>query len=69
MITSKNIKFVAYLRLKGFHATKVQKLDRGKALYHFDIPPDTWLDLQKDFDRSQELKYAQCLDAVLDLAF
>lgn len=69
MMSSKNIKFVAYLRLKGYHATKVQKQERGKALYFFEIPSEKWQELQQDFDKSLELKYAQCLDAVMDLAF
>lgn len=69
MMSSKNIKFVAYLRYKGFFPAKVQKQDRGKAAYHFEIPSEKWLEMQQEFDKSEQLKYAQCLDAVMDLAF
>jgi len=69
MMSSKNIKFVAYLRFKGIHATKILKQERGKAAYQFEIPPEKWTELQQEFDKSPELKYAQCLDAVMDLAF
>lgn len=69
MVTTKNIKLVAWLRYQEIHPDKVEKISRGKARYYFEIPEDEWCELQKEFDRSQFLKYAQCLDAVVDLAY
>jgi len=69
MLMSKNIKFVAYLRLHGIHPDKIVKQSRGKAVYGFEMSPDKWQELQQEFDKSEHLKYAQCLDAIMDLAF
>ena len=69
MVFTKNIKLVACLRFKGTHPEKVEKLSRGKARYHFKIEQEQWMELQKEFDRSDFLRYAQCLDAVVDLAY
>ena len=66
---TKNIKFVAYLRLKGTHADRVEKISRGKAKYHFNMDLPTWEKHKQDFDRSEYLLYAQSLDAVIDLAY
>jgi hypothetical protein len=66
---TKNIKFVAYLRFKGIFSTKVIKLSRGKAEYCFSMNELEWLKHKQDFDRSDFLTYAQCLDAVVDLAY
>jgi len=65
---TKNIKFVAYLRFKGYEISKVERIARGKARYHFELTENEWLHLKLQFDKSQECKYAQCLDAVVDLA-
>ena len=64
-----NVKFVAYLRLKGIHPEKVQKISRGKARYHFEMNEEKWAELKTEFDRSDYLKYAQNMDAVIDLAY
>lgn len=66
---TKNIKFVAYLRYRGLFPTGVNKLARGKAIYRFDISEKEWQELKQEFDRSDLIKYAQCLDAVIDLAY
>lgn len=67
---TKNIKFVAYLRLKGIYADEVEKFARGKAKYIFKTITETsWNELKQEFDRSDFLKYAQCLDSVMDLAY
>ena len=69
---TRNIKFAAYLRMKGFHPDEVQKLSRGKAVYGYSrssVTPDAWDKLKADFDKSEFITYAQCLDAILDLAF
>lgn len=69
MVSTKNIKLVAWLRYTGTHPEKVEKISRGKARYHYEIQEDEWQQLQKEFDRSEFLKFAQCLDAVIDLAY
>lgn len=66
---TKNIKFVAFLRYKGLYPAGVNKLARGKASYKFDLSEKEWQDLKQDFDRSEFIKYAQCLDAIIDLAY
>lgn len=65
---TKNIKFVAYLRLNEIHPDKIEKIGRGKARYFFALSDDKWSEYKLKFDKSVELKYAQCLDAVVDLA-
>jgi hypothetical protein len=67
---TKNVKFVAFLRLQDIYPSKVEKFARGKAKYIFaDLTPDKWNQLKLDFDRSDYLKYAQALDSVVDLAY
>jgi len=65
---TKNIKFVAYLRFKNIQISKIERIARGKARYWFDLSEEEWLKLKLQFDNSPEFKYAQCLDAVVDLA-
>lgn len=69
LVSSKNVKLVAFLRLKGILPLEVVKLTRGKAEYRFDIVEAELDQLKLDFDKSDFLKYAQCLDAVIDLAY
>lgn len=64
-----NIKLVAYLRLLGKHPDNVEILSRGKAKYSFNMDLTEWSKLKQDFDRSEFIKYAQCYDAVVDLAY
>ena len=66
---TKNIKFVAYLKLKSIHPESVVKISRGKAEYHFEIDAKDWEQLKLDFDKSDYLRYAQCLDSIVDLAY
>lgn len=66
---TKNIKLVAYLRLKGIFPDQVVKISRGKAKYVFNMAADKWDSLHKEFDRSEFIRYAQCIDAVTDLAY
>jgi len=66
---SKNIKFIAYLRMQKIHPNKVVKFSRGKAKYCFEMTDDDWLTHKQDFNKSDFITYAQCLDAVTDLAF
>lgn len=66
---TKNVKFVAFLRYKLLYPKDVQKLSRGKANYKFDLSEKEWQDLKQEYDRSEFIKYAQCLDAVIDLAY
>lgn len=69
MNETKNIKFVAFLRFKGIHPDEVKKIARGKASYCFNLDPKSWSDLKQEFDRSDFIKYGQCIDAVIDLAY
>jgi len=67
---TKNVKFVAYLRLRGVHSDKVEKYSRGKAKYIFhQLTEEKWDQFKQEFDRSEFITYAQCLDSVIDLAF
>lgn len=69
MNETKNIKFVAFLRFKGLHPDEVKKIARGKASYCFNLDPKKWSELKQEFDRSDFIKYGQCIDAVIDLAY
>ena len=69
MLETKNVKFVAYLRFIGIHCDNVDKFARGKAKYGFKMTPEKWEELKQDYDRSDYIKYAQCIDAVVDLAY
>ena len=71
MQSSRNIKFVAYLRLQAIHPDKVEPIGRskGKAMYSFKMNDEDWRTYKTEFDRSEFLLYAQCLDAVSDLAY
>lgn len=67
---TKNVKFVAYLRMRGIHADKVEKYSRGKAKYVYEKMSEAqWATYKQDFDRSEFLTYAQNLDAVIDMAY
>lgn len=66
---TKNIKFVAFLRYKGLFPIHVEKLHRGKAQYRYDMSEKEWMELKQAYDKSEFIKYAQCLDAVVDLAY
>lgn len=69
MQETKNIKLVAYLRLKGTHPDKIEKLSRGKAKYCFQMDLEQWDKLKQEFDKSEFITYAQCMDAIVDLAY
>jgi hypothetical protein len=67
-----NIKFAAFLRMKHHHPDVVNKLARGKASYGYSsskIPESVWADLKSEFDKSEFITYAHCLDAIRDLAY
>mgnify|MGYP007009265913 CR=1 FL=1 len=70
VMETKNVKFVAFLRMQGIHSDKVEKYARGKAKYCFTtMSEETWEQHKKEFDRSPFLTYAQNLDSVIDLAY
>ncbi len=69
MQETKNIKLVAYLRLKGKFPDKVDIIARGKAKYSFQMTDQAWAEVKQEFDRSEFIKYAACMDAVQDLAY
>lgn len=70
VMETKNVKFVAFLRMKGIHSDKVEKYSRGKAKYCFTAMTEAmWEQLKQEFDRSPFLTYAQNLDSVIDLAY
>lgn len=67
MQETKNIKFAAWLRYKEHHPDKVEKISHRKAKYLYPLTDPEWEGLKQEFDRSEFLKYAQCMDAVIDL--
>ena len=69
MQETKNIKLVAYLRLMGIFPDKVDIISRGKAKYIFMMDDEKWRALKQEFDQSDFIRYAQCMDAVVDLAY
>lgn len=69
MQETKNIKLVAYLRFKGIHADKIDIIARGKAKYSFKMTDEEWKAIKQEFDRSDFIRYAACMDAVVDLAY
>ena len=69
MQETKNIKFVAWLMLNDVHPDKVEKISRGKAKYVYDMTDAVWALQKRDFSRSDFIKYGQCIDATVDLAY
>ena len=69
-LSTKNIKFVAFLRMKNIFHDGLDKIAKGRAKYIYQkVDVNTWNKLKLEFDRSDFLKYAQHLDAVVDLAY
>jgi len=66
---TKNIKFCAFLRLKSIHPQRVEKFERGKALYIYTLGVEDWDKLKIDFNKSYFIEYANSLDAIKDLAY
>lgn len=66
---TKNIKFCAYLRLRTIHPTSVDKFQRGKAIYIYQMTEMDWQNLKLEFDQSKFIEYANCMDAIKDLAY
>jgi len=66
---TKNIKFCAFLRLKKIHPIKIEKLERGRAVYLYRMDPLDWDNLKLEFDKSPFIEYANSLDAIKDLAY
>lgn len=69
MITTRNIKFCAYLKLQGINPVEVKKISRGKAEYVFQVDEKDWEKYQVAFNNSQFLDYANALEAIKDLAY
>lgn len=69
-IKTRNIKFCAYLRMFKTHPTKIVKIGKGRAEYHYEnISAEDWEKLKQDFDKSDFIEYGNCLDAIKDLAY
>ncbi len=66
---TKNIKFCAYLKVKGINPIEVIKLSKGKAEYVYQIDSSDWEKHQILFNQSDFLDYANCLEAIKDLAY
>lgn len=66
---TKNIKFAAFLRYLKIHPCEVSKFSRGKAEYIYDISPEEWNKYKIDFNASSFLEYANCIEAIKDLAY
>jgi len=67
--SSKNIKFCAYLRYKKIYPDNINVFMRGKAEYFYAIGATEWEMLKLEFDKSDFIDYADCLDKVKDLAY
>lgn len=69
MVKTRNVKFCAYLRHKGYEITQVDKISRGKAEYTIKIS-DEEFDLHKiHFNQSELLEYSNKIDSVKELAY
>ena len=66
---TKNIKFCAYLRYNEIYPKEINLISRGKAEYLYEIGDTEWELLKLDFDKSDFIKYADCLDKIKDLAY
>lgn len=69
---TRNVKFAAFLRMKHYHPDSIEKIGRGKANYGYSkskITDSDWAQLKSEFDESDFIKYAQSLDAIIDLAY
>jgi hypothetical protein len=69
MKETKNIKFCAFLRYKRIHPDAVMKIERGRAVYQYALPDEDWIKLKQEFNKSCFIEYANCLEAIKDLAY
>lgn len=69
MMATKNIKFCAYLKLKGINPIEVNKLGKGKAEYVYNITESDWNKHQVEFNNSPFVDYANNLESIKDLAY
>ena len=68
-MTTKNIKFCAYLKLKGINPKEVVKFGKGRAEYVYSISESDWNKHQIEFNYSKFLEYANHLESIKDLAY
>lgn len=66
---TRNIKLCAFLRMKKIHPIGVDVITRGKAEYKYDLSDEDWMKLKVDFNKSEFIEYANCMDAIKDLAY
>lgn len=66
---TKNIKFCAFLRMKKIHPIGVEQIVRGRAEYKYNLSDEDWKQLKIDFNKSEFIEYANCIDAIKDLAY
>lgn len=69
MQKTKNINFCAFLRMNQVHPDDVEVVRRGKAIYCYDMTEEKWGSWKRAFDRSDFIEYANCLNAIKDLAY
>lgn len=69
MMKTKNIKFCAFLKLKGINPDEVIKFGKGKAEYVYSISEDHFNKYQIEFNGSKYLEFANHLEAIKDLAY
>ena len=67
--TTTDIKFCAYLRLKGVNPDDVNVIRKGKAEYIYEISDEEWIEWKQEFNKSSFIEYANCLNAIKDLAY
>lgn len=68
-IRTKNIKLCAYLNLKGINPVEVIKLGKGRGEFVFDLMDQQWNQHQIDFNNSDYIKYAHCIESIKDLCY
>ena len=69
IVKTKNIKFCAFLKIKGINPVEVNIISRGKAEYCFEIDPKEWEKWKVEFNKSDFLDYANNLESIKDLAY
>ena len=66
---TRNIKFCAYLKIKGHDPIEVIRISRGKAEYVYDISESDFRKHQVNFNQSEFLDYANAIESLKDLAY
>ena len=69
MQRTKDIKFCAYLRIKGINPSEVERLARGRGCFLYEMSEEDWQKHKIDFNSSPYLDYANAINAIKDLCY